>query len=298
MVKKGGELGEVAKLVDRLLADTESEPFRSPVLWKEWGLLDYPEVVKEPMDLGTVKKNLAAGKYSDLGAVVRHIKLVWSNCMAYNSSSSDLHKAAKKMDKAFDRDVAKVAVKREAPSGGSAAGKADKEKKAGKGDKSGRAREPSIKGASMEDKAAFCKMLYEVNEINLGKLVVALDEKCEKALLKSADDEVEINVDAIDLATFRRVEALLRELLAGEKAASGKSVGNKKPVAAGAASTPGKKGDSAKRAADEDAAGGRPTKKAKADGEEEEEEEEEEDDDEDDEDDDEDDEDDEAENDE
>lgn len=30
-------------------------PFLEPVQWKEWGLLDYPKVIKHPMDLGTVK---------------------------------------------------------------------------------------------------------------------------------------------------------------------------------------------------------------------------------------------------
>lgn len=31
------------------------EPFMTPVPWKEWNLLDYPEIVKKPMDLSTVK---------------------------------------------------------------------------------------------------------------------------------------------------------------------------------------------------------------------------------------------------
>jgi len=30
-------------------------PFLTPVLWKEWGLLDYPKIIKNPRDLGQVK---------------------------------------------------------------------------------------------------------------------------------------------------------------------------------------------------------------------------------------------------
>lgn len=30
------------------------EPFREPVAWKEWGLDDYPKIIKQPMDLGTI----------------------------------------------------------------------------------------------------------------------------------------------------------------------------------------------------------------------------------------------------
>ena len=29
--------------------------FLKPVPWKEWNLSDYPDIVKKPMDLGTVK---------------------------------------------------------------------------------------------------------------------------------------------------------------------------------------------------------------------------------------------------
>ena len=30
------------------------EAFLQPVPWKEWGLEDYPKIIKQPMDLGTV----------------------------------------------------------------------------------------------------------------------------------------------------------------------------------------------------------------------------------------------------
>ena len=39
----------------RCTSSWSSGPFLEPVQWKEWGLLDYPKVVKNPMDLGTVK---------------------------------------------------------------------------------------------------------------------------------------------------------------------------------------------------------------------------------------------------
>ena len=30
------------------------DPFQSPVPWREWGLDDYPRIIKQPMDLGTI----------------------------------------------------------------------------------------------------------------------------------------------------------------------------------------------------------------------------------------------------
>jgi hypothetical protein len=62
--KDAGELGAVIGTVCLSLSlfqhlptttTTTTAPFLEPVMWKEWGLLDYPKVIKNPMDLGTVK---------------------------------------------------------------------------------------------------------------------------------------------------------------------------------------------------------------------------------------------------
>lgn len=34
-------------------------PFNAPVQWKEWGLLDYPSIIKTPMDLSLVAVRLS-----------------------------------------------------------------------------------------------------------------------------------------------------------------------------------------------------------------------------------------------
>ena len=60
-------------------------PFLEPVQWKEWGLLDYPKVVKNPMDLGTVKRKLDAGQYTHPKEFKHDVSLVWINCMTYNA---------------------------------------------------------------------------------------------------------------------------------------------------------------------------------------------------------------------
>ena len=37
------------------------EAFLQPVPWKEWDLEDYPRIIKQPMDLGTVNVGLGFG---------------------------------------------------------------------------------------------------------------------------------------------------------------------------------------------------------------------------------------------
>jgi hypothetical protein len=45
---------------------------------------DYPEVIKNPMDLGTIWKKLQDGQYNDASEVLADLDLVWSNCLLYN----------------------------------------------------------------------------------------------------------------------------------------------------------------------------------------------------------------------
>ena len=75
------------------------EPFREPVPWKELGLVDYPTVIKHPMDLGTVKKKLKKKQYTTLYAVAEDVRLIWNNCMTYNADGSDFYKLAETLQK-------------------------------------------------------------------------------------------------------------------------------------------------------------------------------------------------------
>ena len=69
-------------------------PFLEPVQWKEWGLVDYPKVVKNPMDLGTVRRKLEGAFYSSPKEFKHDVSLVWINCMTYNAVGTRLHEHA------------------------------------------------------------------------------------------------------------------------------------------------------------------------------------------------------------
>lgn len=49
---------------------------------------DYADIVKNPMDLGTMQRNVRAGKYRTKAAFARDLELIWSNCELYNSPVS------------------------------------------------------------------------------------------------------------------------------------------------------------------------------------------------------------------
>ncbi len=82
------EINDMYDLVCLLLGRPGSEPFRAPVDWQGMGLFDYPMIVKKPMDLGTIKKNIEDGKYETVEDVAMDVRQVWSNCKVYHSNGS------------------------------------------------------------------------------------------------------------------------------------------------------------------------------------------------------------------
>jgi hypothetical protein len=81
---------EMLKVVCSMLSRNECMVFREPVDWKSLGLNDYPEIVKKPMDLGTIKKRIENDDYNTVEDIATDIRLVWSNCMLYNRDGSEV----------------------------------------------------------------------------------------------------------------------------------------------------------------------------------------------------------------
>ncbi|GMI77711.1 hypothetical protein like AT5G46550 [Hibiscus trionum] len=63
---------------------------------------DYFSIIKNPMDLGTIKSKLAKKAYRNLEEFVADIKLTFSNAMLYNPPSNNVHKMAEEMYEFFE----------------------------------------------------------------------------------------------------------------------------------------------------------------------------------------------------
>ena len=74
-----------------VLWDIGSRPqatwFAKPVDHAKLGLHDYLSVVKQPMDLDTVKRNLERGVYKGPGEFAADMRLIFSNAVTYNPSA-------------------------------------------------------------------------------------------------------------------------------------------------------------------------------------------------------------------
>lgn len=202
------EWQEMLKLVNQISTRTDAEPFREAVDWRSLGLYDYPQVVKQPMDLGTVKKKIENGSYSLVQDCANDIRLIWKNCMTYNADGSEFYLLAEGFAKRFEEKFTKFT--QTYASIISAGASSSSNKKNGLG-------EPSN-----AERLQFAKLLYKITKEELGKVINDLDEKCPKALTKNAaEDEVEINVDNISSEIFSEINMFVRKC-AGEQQGAGK----------------------------------------------------------------------------
>jgi hypothetical protein len=83
-------------------------PFYKPVDVKGLGLVDYFEIIREPMDMGSVRAKLEGREYSSPGEFAADMRLIFTNCYKYNAPDSDVVFMAKKLEEAFEIRFAKM----------------------------------------------------------------------------------------------------------------------------------------------------------------------------------------------
>lgn len=69
---------------------------------KQLKLVDYHDVIKNPMDLGTVKKSLTQHMYDGWKDFVKDVHLTFQNAMTYNPQKDGVHQLAVKLCKKFN----------------------------------------------------------------------------------------------------------------------------------------------------------------------------------------------------
>ena len=72
------------------------------------GLNDYYDIIKKPMDLGTIKLKMDNREYKNTREFAADIRLIFSNCYKYNPPDHDVVSMAHKVEDLFERRFAKV----------------------------------------------------------------------------------------------------------------------------------------------------------------------------------------------
>ncbi|KAG5682698.1 hypothetical protein PVAND_012032 [Polypedilum vanderplanki] len=85
--------------------EPESLPFRSPVDPIALGIPDYLDIIKKPMDLGTIEKKLRKGEYSDPWEYVDDVWLMFDNAWLYNRKTSRVYRYCTKISEEFEKEI-------------------------------------------------------------------------------------------------------------------------------------------------------------------------------------------------
>ncbi|KAK4414163.1 Transcription factor GTE10 [Sesamum alatum] len=89
-------------LLSRLMAHQHAWIFNTPVDIVKHNIPDYFNVIKHPMDLGTVKSKLLSNQYSSPMEFASDVRLTFKNAMTYNPPGHDVHFMAEVMSKYFE----------------------------------------------------------------------------------------------------------------------------------------------------------------------------------------------------
>uniref|UniRef100_A0A667XVX8 histone acetyltransferase n=1 Tax=Myripristis murdjan TaxID=586833 RepID=A0A667XVX8_9TELE len=85
--------------------DPESLPFRMPVDPQLLCIPDYFDIVKNPMDLSTIKRKLDTGQYQEPWQYVDDIWLMFNNAWLYNRKTSRVYKYCSKLAEVFEQEI-------------------------------------------------------------------------------------------------------------------------------------------------------------------------------------------------
>ena len=194
-------------------------PFRKPLDWQSIGLTNYPEVIKNPMDLTTVANKLERGEYASESAVLADVELIWSNAILFNGENSWIIKninVLKPMaEKKFASARASLAKQLSATAGG------------GTADGGGFGARGGVGVVTVGNFAITPGMRLQLYR-NAAELQPGQRLELKRLAMRHCPDAVtdvpnvqdprskdtKIDVDALDFSAFVRIDAWVRKLIA------------------------------------------------------------------------------------
>ena len=95
---------QVAKrIISQLMRLHSAKIFAEPVDPEKVGASDYHDVVKNPVDFGTIKQRLNTNHYHIAQEFIDDMLLVFDNCLLYNGENSNVGRMCNKVRNEFKR---------------------------------------------------------------------------------------------------------------------------------------------------------------------------------------------------
>lgn len=96
------QLKYCGNLLTKLKRNPNAGPFLKPVDPVALGIPDYPEKIKQPMDISTVKSKLDSKLYANPEEFNNDIILMFNNCYSYNHPESVVYGMGKDLQRAYE----------------------------------------------------------------------------------------------------------------------------------------------------------------------------------------------------
>lgn len=172
-------------LLDDMTKNPLSEWFGEPVDHANLGLVDYLQVISQPMDLGTILKKMERSQYMSTEDFAHDVRLVWQNAITYNSAQSMFGIVASILAQIFDRRFALITRSATADPGRPI---------------------PDRPGwPTFQQKKKFYDLCTRLTLADLNQMVSIVQRGCQPAVQQCGDKEVEVDVDELDTETFNKV---------------------------------------------------------------------------------------------
>ena len=189
------EIGEeekkkLDKIFETMENDAQALDFLTPVDYVGLGILDYPTIITNPMDLGTVKKNLENGDYKLFQDFMNDINLIWKNCRTYNQPGSEIVKMANHCDKKIKQLI-------------------DKQLKNYQNKNTNKKNEKNT--INYPQKVKLIENIRDLPNDILTQIIKIILKDCPKGIEDIDSEKLQIKVDLIDHKTYENVIQIIEK---------------------------------------------------------------------------------------
>ncbi|CAG9318618.1 unnamed protein product [Blepharisma stoltei] len=189
---------KACQMISLLELHDESEDFLEPVDWKFLNLPDYPFVIKNPIDLGTIKNKLNRKVYRNLSEFITDIQLIWDNCKFYNERSTDFRQRAEFLEKQMKRYCVKLRIPM--PKG--------RLKRLKDKETAGIENSDTV---TFEEKWEMLGKIKKLGQFSLEEVVRLIRMNAPEAVENEEKEKIRVKLDDLDRATFTRMQEIINE---------------------------------------------------------------------------------------
>ncbi|XP_031280683.1 transcription factor GTE7-like [Pistacia vera] len=178
-----------SQILTKMMKHKHGWVFNEPVDVVSLSLHDYHDIIKNPMDLGTVKLNLERKLYGTVLDFAADVRLTFNNALKYNPQGHDVHVMAETLLGKFERMFKPVVRKfGEIPV------------------------TVKKKEMSFEEKAVLGKSLEELPPEKMGEVLSILKKRNGNGDVSAEGDEIELDIDVIDNETLWELDRFVKQV--------------------------------------------------------------------------------------